>query len=137
LLFKRAKIIASTDDGITEIRVKLHIKNRSGKEIRSVKVIDRYPKIVSLVETEGIGTLKPIKMLSADKVQSLLMWNLEALEPYEERLISYTLRSRLNIVGNMHLHSAKVKFLTASGERTTSSNDVMLMHRSVNLIKYE
>ena len=137
LLYKRAKIIVSTDEGITEIRVKLHLKNRSGKEIRNVKVIDRHPKIVSLVEDDSIGSLKPTKMLSADKVHSLLMWNLEALEPYEERLLSYTIRSRLNIVGNVHLHSAKVRFLTPSGERTTNSNDVMLLHRSVNLVKYE
>jgi hypothetical protein len=137
LLFKRAKIIASTEDGITEIRVKLHLKNRSGREIRSVKVIDRYPKIVSLVEENIIGSLKPTKMLSADKVHSLLMWNLEALEPYEERLLSYTVKSQLNIVGNMHLHSAKARFHTISGERTTNSNDVMLMHRSVDTIHYE
>ena len=137
LLFKRAKIIVSTDEGITEIRVKLHLKNRSGKEIRTVKVIDRHPKIVALVEDNSIGSLKPTKMLSADKVHSLLMWNLDALEPYEERLLSYTIRSRLNIVGNVHLHSAKVRFHTSSGDRTTSSNDVTLTHRSVNLVKYE
>jgi hypothetical protein len=75
-------------------------------------------------------------MLSADKVHSLLMWNLEALEPYEERLLTYTIRSKLNIVGNVHLHTAKVRFHTKSGERTTNSNDVMLMHKSVNSISY-
>ena len=56
LLFKRAKIVVSTDEGITEIKVKLHLKNRSGKEIRNVKVIDRHPKIVSLVEDNSIGS---------------------------------------------------------------------------------
>jgi len=137
LLYKRAKIMVSTDDGITEIRVKLHLKNRSGKEIRNVKVIDRHPKIVSLVEDNSIGSMKPTKLLSADKVHSLLMWNLEALEPYEERLLSYTIRSKLNIVGNMHLHSAKVRFLTSTGERTTSSNDVTLLHKSMNTVQYE
>jgi hypothetical protein len=137
LLFKRAKIVASSEDGITEIRVRLHLKNRSGKEIHAVKVIDRHPKIVSLVEDNSIGSLKPTKMLSADKVHSLLMWNLEALEPYEERLLSYTIRSKLDIVGNMHLHSAKVRFMTPTGERTTSSNDVTLLHKSVNMVKYE
>ena len=137
LLYKRAKIMVSTDEGITEIRVKLHLKNRSGKEIRNVKVIDRHPKIVSLVEDNSIGSMKPTKLLSADKVHALLMWNLEALEPYEERLLSYTIRSRLNIVGNMHLHSAKVRFLTTTGERTTNSNDVTLLHKSVNTVQYE
>jgi len=138
LLYKRAKIVASTDEGITEIRVKLHLKNRSGSEVRNVKVIDRHPKIVSLVEEENtIGALRPTKMLSADKVHSLLAWNLEALEPYEERLLTYTIRSKLNIVGNIHLHTAKARFHTKSGDRTTNSNDVLLMHRSVNSIQYK
>ncbi|MGV8141290.1 MAG: hypothetical protein ACP5NW_02520 [Candidatus Woesearchaeota archaeon] len=137
LLFKRAKIIASTEEGITEIRVKLHLKNRSGREVRGVKVIDRYPKIVSLIEENVIGSMKPTKMLSADKSSALLMWNLDVLEPYEERLLSYTVKSHLNIVGNMHLKSAKARFMTLSGERTTNSNDVTLMHKSVNTIKYE
>jgi hypothetical protein len=123
LLFKRAKIVTSTEEGITEIRVKLHLKNRSGREIRGVKVIDRYPKIVSLVDENIIGSLKPTKMLSADKANSLLMWGLETLEPYEERLLTYTVKSQLNIVGNMHLKSAKARFMTLSGERTTNSND--------------
>jgi len=138
ILYKRAKIVTSTDEGITEIRVKLHLKNRSGREVRTIKVIDRHPKIVSLVEEENtVGALRPTKMLSADKVHSLLMWNLEALEPYEERLLTYTIKSKLNIVGNIHLHSAKARFHTKAGERTTNSNDVLLLHRSVNSISYK
>jgi len=137
LLFKRAKIISSNDDGISEIRVKLHLKNRSGKTIKNIKVIDKYPKIVSLVDDNSIGTLKPSKMLSADKVNSLLMWNLDSLEPYEERLLSYTLRSQLNIVGNLSLHSAKVKFQTAAGDRTYVSDDVTLLHKSENIVTYD
>jgi hypothetical protein len=137
LVFKRAKILVSTDHGISEVRVKLHVKNRSGKEIRNVKVVDRYPKIASLIEDTGVGTLKPTKLLSGDKVHSLLMWNIETLEPYEERLVSYSIKSHLDIVGNMHLHSAKVKFLTKTGERTTNSNDVLVLHKSVNAIKYD
>ncbi len=137
LLFKRARILSSNDDGISEIRVKLHLKNRSGQVIRNIKVIDKYPKIVSLVEDNSLGALKPTKMLSADKVHSLLMWNLESLEPYEERLLSYTVRSRLNIVGNLSLHAAKVRFQSPAGERTHTSNDVTLKHKSENVISYD
>jgi len=137
LLFKRAKIVSSSDDGISEIRVKLHLKNRSGRVIKNIKVIDKYPKIVSLVEDNSLGTLKPSKMLSADKVHSLLSWNLDSLEPYEERLLSYTVRSQLNIVGNLSLHPAKVRFLSAAGERVYTSNDVVLQHKSENIVSYE
>jgi hypothetical protein len=35
------------------------------------------------------------------------------------------------------LKSAKVRFATVSGERTTNSNDAILMHRSVDVVKYD
>jgi len=137
LLYKRAKIVSSTDDGISDIRVKLHLKNRSGQLIKNIKIVDKYPKIVALVDDNSIGSLKPTKMLSADKIHSMLMWNIEQLEPYEERLLTYTLNSRLNIVGNMSLHPAKVRFQSRSGERSYTSNDVELIHKSENIVQYE
>ncbi len=137
MLYKRAKIVESSEHGITEIRVKLHVKNRSGKTVRGIKVIDRYPKIASLQEDDSVGVMKPTKMISADKSHSVLLWNIDVLEPYEERLITYRLKSSLNIVGNMQLQSGKVKFQSKAGERTYRSNGVTLLHKSEDLIKYE
>lgn len=135
LIFKKAKITSSSEEGVSDIKVKLHIKNRSGKIIRNIKIVDKYPKIVQLEEESGLGTLKPTKMLSADKTHQLLMWNLETLDPYEERLIVYRLRSTLNIVGNVSLPASKIKFHTATGERTYYSNGVKLLHKSHHSIK--
>jgi hypothetical protein len=130
LLFKRAKIVSSTEDGVSEIKVKLHIKNRSGKTIRNIKIIDKYPKIVQMEEDSSLGTMKPTKMLSSDKTHSLLTWGLDVLDPYEERLLVYKLKSRLNIVGNVSLPSAKIKFNSGAGERTYNSNEVTMHHQS-------
>ena len=130
LLFKKAKIISSSEHGISEIKVRLHVKNRSGRIIRNIKIIDKYPKIVQVEDEVSLGSIKPTKMASTDKSHSLLLWNFDSLDPYEERLVIYKLRSQLNIVGNLSLPSSKVKFSTASGERTYFSNDVKLIHKS-------
>jgi len=130
LLFKRAKIVSSSEHGVSEIKVKLHIKNRSGKLIRNIKLIDKYPKITRVEEDSSLGVFKPSKMLTADKNNSMLMWELEILEPYEERLITYKLASHLNIIGNIHLSPAKIKFQTKAGERSYLSNEVILLHKS-------
>jgi len=135
LLFKNAKILSSSEDGVSEIKVKLHIKNRSARTIRNIKIIDKYPKIVQIDDETTLGMLKPTKMLSADKTHSLLMWNLEVLDPYEERLLTYKLKSSLNIVGNLSLPVAKTKFSTGAGERTYYSNDVQLRHKSDAVFK--
>lgn len=130
VLFKRAKIISASEHGVTDVKVRLHIKNRSGRTIRNIKIIDKYPKLVTLEEETSLGVLKPTKLLSGDKIHNLLTWNLEVLDPYEERLIVYKLKSGLNIVGNVSLPAAKIKFHTASGDRSFMSNKVKLLHKS-------
>ncbi len=130
VLFKRAKIVSSSEHGVTDVKVKLHIKNRSGRTIRNIKIIDKYPKLMSLEDETSLGSLKPTKLLSGDKTHNLLTWNLEVLDPYEERLIVYRLKSGLNIVGNVSLPASKIKFHTASGDRTYLSNKVTLLHKS-------
>ena len=135
ILYKKAKIISGSEEGVSDIKIRLHIKNRSGQTIRNIKIIDKYPKIVQLEEESALGSLKPIKMLSADKLNSLLTWTLESLDPYEERLLVYKVKSTLNIVGNITLPLAKVKFHTPAGDRTSYSDKVKLLHKSHHSLK--
>lgn len=130
LLYKKAKIVTSTEEGTSEIKVKLHIRNRSGKIIKNIKIMDKYPKITEVEAESVLGTTAPTKLLSADKTSSILMWTLESLEPYEERLFTYKLKSHLKIIGNINLPEAKVKFLTKTGERSYMSDGVYLFHKS-------
>lgn len=130
ILFKNAKITSMSEEGVSDIKVKLHIKNRSGRTLKNIKIIDKYPKLVILQEESSLGNIKPTKMLSADKSNNLLMWNLDVLEPFEERLMVYRLKSELNIVGNISLPAAKIKFHTATGERSYMSNKIKLLHKS-------
>ena len=130
VLFKRAKIASSSEHGVTDIKVKLHIKNRSGRTIRNIKIIDKYPKLLTLEEETSLGSMKPTKLLSGDKAHNLLTWNLEVLDPYEERLLVYRLKSGLNIVGNVSLPASKIRFHTGTGDRSYISNRVKLLHRS-------
>lgn len=137
ILYKSAKIVSSTEHGVKEIKVKLHIKNRSGKSIRNIKVIDKYPKLLALEEDVVLGSLKPTKLLSTDKKNNLISWDIEVLDPYEERLLVYKLKSELNIVGNISLPSSKIKFRTNRTERSYLSNKVLLLHKSHKQIDTE
>lgn len=137
VMFKSAKIVSSTEHGVTDVKVKLHVKNRSGKTIRNIKIIDKYPKLMMLKDESVLGSLKPTKLLSGDKTYNLLTWDIEMLDPYEERLIVYKLKSELNIVGNISLPASKIKFHTASGERSYLSNKVILIHKSHHSISEE
>jgi len=52
-------------------------------------------------------------------------WDMVQLDSFEERFITYKMKSRLKIVGGISLPAAKIKFETRQGiERVTSSNEV-------------
>jgi hypothetical protein len=103
--------------------VLIEVRNRSGHRINNVKLLDKIPRIVELVEEHGVGTLRPAKVLRQDASGSLLSWNLNELDRYEERVVSYRIRTKLSIVGRLHLPVAQVKFERHPGRtRSTRSN---------------
>jgi hypothetical protein len=92
--------------------------------IENIQVTELIPSIAELVKEGNIGTLAPSKVLRNDKKGTIVKWELEALEPFEERIISYRLNSKIVIVGGLTLPPSRVKFITKKGkERTIKSNN--------------
>lgn len=114
---KQAKILRMHEhSGISKMKVLLHVKNRTGKVIDHVLVTDRIPQIAEVIKQFEVGTLKPEKMISHKKEGVLLRWTFSQLEPYEERIITYMVKSKLDIVGGFSLPSAMVKFKNKKGK---------------------
>jgi hypothetical protein len=107
---KQAKILTMQDSGISKMKVLLHVKNRTGKVIDNILVTDRIPHIAEIIKDFEVGTLKPEKIIKHEKQGVLLRWTFSQLEPYEERIITYMVKTKLNIVGGFCLPSAMVKF---------------------------
>ncbi len=124
LTIKKETIITGTStEGISELKVILHIRNRSQDLIEHIKVTDLIPSIAEMIKETNIGTLAPVKIIRNDRKGTIVKWELEALEPFEERIISYRLKSKIAIVGGLTLPPAKIKFETKKGkERTVRSN---------------
>ncbi len=100
----------SHEKEISRLKVILHIKNRTSNIMDDVVVVDRIPGIAELEDDFGLGTLRPTKIIKNEKRGTLLKWNIGSLEPYEERIISYKLSSKLNVIGEISLKQAMVKF---------------------------
>ena len=128
LVAKKSVSGISTKEGaISEIKVMLHVRNRSSKMLEEVLVIDRVPKIIEVINDFPIGTLKPIKVLNHEKKGAIIKWFLEGLEPFEERVITYKIRSKLNILGGLTLPLCIMKFKGKSGkEYMVHSNKVKI-----------
>ena len=122
ILRKSATIVTTHEGGISELKVLIHVINRSKHELTDVAILDKVPRIASVVKDEEIGTVRPVKILHDDKRGTMIKWRFDAIEPSEERLIAYKMRSSLTILGGLQLPVAVAKFQSHGRERSTRSN---------------
>ena len=122
IIKKESIVVGSTEEGISQMKVLLHLRNRSADLIGNVSLTDLIPPFADLISEEHVGTLSPTKVLRHHKKGTIIKWDFEAVEPFEERIISYRIKTRMTIVGGFILPRAKIKFMRKDTERTVKSN---------------
>lgn len=119
---KDAVVVGVSEGGISEIRVVVHLKNLSPRKFVHLSVIDSIPKIAEYVP-EKEESLHTLRVYTNQREGSVVKWSLETLERYEERILTYRIRSKLSIVGGITLPRTLIRFTDDSGqEQVTRSN---------------
>ncbi len=111
-------------DGVSNIKVRLFIRNRSAKAIHNLHVVDKVTSMADIVKEQQLGTLHPTKVVKKKGHGTLIRWDLDTLDAFEERIITYQVATQLQLVGDVYLPAMKVKFDQRGRERTTFSNEV-------------
>ena len=125
---KQAQITAADKEGVHEMKVRVLVKNRSRVAINKLKVIDRVPHIAEFIENKHLGTLQPTKVTKSERRGTIVRWEIDSLEPYEERIISYKIHSKLKIIGRMSLPETRIKFEQGRGhERVVGSGPAVMV----------
>ncbi|MBU0757403.1 MAG: hypothetical protein KKF44_05005 [Nanoarchaeota archaeon] len=120
---KEILVIGSTRQGISEMKIIIYLKNRTSDIVNNIYISDKIPSLGELVKESYLGTLEPSKILIHDKKGTIAKWEIKSLEPFEERVITYKIKSKLNIIGGVTLPAARIKFDTKKGnERVVFSN---------------
>lgn len=120
---KEAFTIGTSEGGISEIKVLLHLKNRTDRSFEKAVLVDRIPDIVVVSKEVKPGTLPPTTVYRHEKEGTIVKWNLGAIEKREERIISYKIKSKLAILGGVRLPSGLLKFYDdRANALTTKSN---------------
>lgn len=120
---KTASIVTTKEGGISELKIRLNVKNRSGKVIRNINLIDLVPRIADVVRHFETSASAPSQIIKHDKRGTLLKWSFDALDSGEEYILTYRMTSKFSILGGATLPVAVAKFTNAEGkEQTTSSN---------------
>ncbi len=122
VLRKEAVVAKRLEGGISEVKVVLHVRNRSTGRVDDVLITDSVPEIIEVSHEFGLGTLRPDKMLKHPKLGNILRWHIDYLEPLEERIITYRVRAKLSILGSITLPQYVTKFKVGNKERITTSN---------------
>lgn len=104
---KKAYSLRKKDTGNNEIKVLLHVRNRSSRYIEMVRVLERLPVIHQVEEEFGPETPEP--KFRRDGRQTVLDWDI-ALAPKEERVFSYKIKSTLPIIGDYILRPCVVQY---------------------------
>lgn len=126
---KEASISSTKDGGISELKILIYIRNRTGNQIKNVRIVDKVNVIAELKDEFVMGTLKPTKVTKHEKKGTMLEWDISVLEGYEERIISYRIKSKLSILGFFNLPPVMLKYRKKNGkEAVVFSNKV----RAVN-----
>ncbi len=124
LVKKKISSINTTDGGISDIKILINLKSRVNRKIRRISIIEYIPSIAGINMNFEVGSLKPSKILTNSKKGTILKWDLDELNPLEERIISYKFKPRLTLIGDFTLPAAIVKFDSRGGTRTVRSNSL-------------
>ncbi|MDP7324460.1 MAG: hypothetical protein QF632_06880 [Candidatus Woesearchaeota archaeon] len=107
---KSAIIIGRKHGGISDLSVRMAIINRSKYNVLDLLITDKLPSLVDLHKDFEEGTLRPSSILKHDKKGTIMKWQIRTLEPGEERIIHYKVKTRLSILGSLSLPITVVKF---------------------------
>jgi len=123
-LRKGVSDVGIKEGGISELKVTLELKNTSTQPIKNATVTDYIPNIGDLRKEFGEGTIKPSRIFRHRIRGTVIKWELGEIAPGEDLLISYTMKSKLSIVGEFKVPRAKVTFKKKGREITAYSNQV-------------
>jgi hypothetical protein len=121
-IMKSASNVVMKEGGVSSLKVTVAIKNLSNSTLKNVEIHDEVPSIAHIEKDIEMGTLKPNQILRGHNGQIIIKWKLSELEGKEERLISYKIKSKLNIVGTLKLPRVKATFQSGAKKRVSFSN---------------
>ena len=112
--------VGMSEGGISEAKIVVRVKNRSSKQLTNIEVMDNIPHIAHVEKELSIGSMQPHAILKHPKKGIMIRWNIETLEPGDERVLSFRMKSRLAILGEFNLPAATARCKV--GEKVVISN---------------
>ncbi len=106
-----------------EFALKVQIKIKARRYVEKIKITDKLPSIVNLYDK--FGAVAPDKI---DIENKRLEWDIEALNPKEERIFSYIIYSKIGVVGKFELYPASAVYEKDGDIKNAQSNKAFFIN---------
>ncbi|MFH1065218.1 MAG: hypothetical protein V1734_01805 [Nanoarchaeota archaeon] len=103
----------TTHDGFTEIKVRIHAKNNEKKNLHDAMLMEVLPH--HMHPKMEFGTLHPEAVEKGER-GIRVKWNLEKIGGHEERIITYTVLTKIGIIGNIELQPSLLRYKSREGK---------------------
>lgn len=113
---KEVLMLHTNHEGMSELRIKLHIHNRSTKPLKDSALIEVLPHHIH--PKMHFSTLQPDKIEKGESGIRLL-WSIPEIAKHEERLVSYTIETKMGVLGKIVLPPSMLRYKTVSGKITS------------------
>ncbi len=121
LIVRKKVSFVRTKGGEFALKVTLNVSAR--KFVEKISLVDRFPGIVKIYER--FGAYMPDKI---DEKNRRVEWNIESLQPGEERVFSYIIYSKIGVIGRFELPPAIGIYEREGKIYETSSNKAFFMN---------
>lgn len=129
---KQIIVTGKDEEGISEMKVRIYLKNRTDKSFFNLRLIDRVPSIADVKTSTGLGVVEPTKVVRTEKKGSIIKWDFDSLEAYEERILTYAVKARLKIIGTLGLPPVRIKFENVKGKQRTTESGKAIIGQKTN-----
>ncbi len=112
-----------SEKGTSKMKVILTLKNKSKKELKNVRVMERVNNIVE--KPHGFGSLEPFKINKTGNSVEII-WKLKDMSPKEEVVISYNVETKVHKIGKLLLPPALARYITDKRVKISKSNRMVI-----------
>jgi len=96
-----------------EIKMSLYLKNKGRKTLKDITVVDSVPPIAVVIKK--FDTLEPKMRRKATGTE--LTWKIKQLKPREERILTYSIKPIIEVIGDLKLPKAYITYSTKTGKQ--------------------
>lgn len=116
VVVKKEGTVVKTSNGPDKLKIRVYLRNRGRKTTYNVSVTDTIPSILEYESQNEVGYISPTRVRKKRKGKTTIHWDIDKLDPLEERILVYEATPRLEVLGKVDLPSVKAQFEDQDGD---------------------